>query len=77
VLESTSTGDVLIPSIHRCQECHTREPGGSEEHRGARFGGARTDCVECHLYHDHSREDFNGPLTISLTPREERLEADQ
>jgi hypothetical protein len=71
VLDSESTGDVLIPSIHRCQRCHTRETRTAEADREwSRFGGARTDCVECHRYHDHSRENFNGPLTISLTPRE-------
>jgi hypothetical protein len=70
VLESESTGDVLIPSINRCQRCHTRESRSAESDREwSRFGGARTDCVECHRYHDHSRENFNGPLTISLTPR--------
>jgi hypothetical protein len=69
VLASESTGDVLIPSIERCQQCHTRQHHSNGQGTWARFGGARTDCVECHLYHNHSEENFNGPLTISLSRR--------
>jgi hypothetical protein len=50
---STETKDVLLPSITTCRECH----------RG--LAGARSGCVECHLYHDPVRtRDLNGPLTI-------------
>ncbi|MBW3540368.1 MAG: cytochrome c3 family protein [Planctomycetes bacterium] len=70
VVDSASTGDVLIPSIERCQKCHTREIHADVEDREwARFGGARTSCVECHNYHDHREEDFNGPLNVQLRRR--------
>jgi hypothetical protein len=37
-----------------CRECHQPR------------GGARTGCVECHLYHDKTKErDPNGPLTVN------------
>ena len=52
---SSQTSDVLMPSIESCRKCH----GPS--------GRARSDCVECHSYHDKSRErDFNGPLSVGL-----------
>jgi hypothetical protein len=50
---STETADVLLPSISTCRTCHRAS------------GGARTGCVECHLYHDKTLErDPNGPRTI-------------
>lgn len=50
---STETADVLLPSISLCRECHRRP------------GGARTNCTECHVYHDKARErDLDGRLTI-------------
>jgi hypothetical protein len=39
---STQTADVLLPSIESCRECHGPSPG------------ARSDCVQCHVYHDQS-----------------------
>ena len=58
---STQTSDVLLPSIESCRKCH-----GPKD-------GAKSDCVECHLYHDKSRErDFSGRLSIGqtgMTPR--------
>jgi hypothetical protein len=45
---STQTSDVLLPSIKVCQQCHTASRGNT--------GGARTDCVECHRYHNHASE---------------------
>jgi len=52
-LASTQTSDVLLPRIESCRKCH-----GPND-------GARSDCVECHQYHDKSRErDFTGPLPI-------------
>jgi len=51
--QSTATTDVLLPSLATCHECHRAG------------GGARSGCVECHLYHDKSLErDLNGPFTI-------------
>jgi predicted CXXCH cytochrome family protein len=49
---SERTSDVLLPNQQSCVRCH--QPGL-----------ARSDCVECHRYHDRSRErSFNGPETI-------------
>jgi predicted CXXCH cytochrome family protein len=51
--KSTDTVDVLMPEVKVCRACHSAA------------GGARTSCVECHLYHDKSQErDPNGLLTI-------------
>lgn len=52
-VESCSTGDVLIPGIGLCRECHATHPKGDgrRERSDARVKGARTRCVECHTYH--------------------------
>ena len=42
--QSTKTSDVNLPVAAFCRECHHAE------------GGARSDCVECHLHHDRARE---------------------
>jgi hypothetical protein len=50
---STETADVLLPSIATCRECHTPQ------------AGAGTGCVQCHRYHDKSRERTpDGPFKI-------------
>jgi predicted CXXCH cytochrome family protein len=50
---SKETTDVLLPSANVCRECH--RPAA----------GARSGCVECHIYHDKSKDrDLNGPFTI-------------
>ncbi len=55
---SQETTDVLLPSITTCRECHRDS------------GGARSGCVECHLYHDKTRDrDLNGPFTIQELTR--------
>jgi hypothetical protein len=46
--QSRDTADVLLPGIKACVECHRES------------GGARSSCVECHLYHDRSRERRRG-----------------
>jgi hypothetical protein len=43
--DSTKTSDLLLPTIDDCRKCH-----------GSAAAGARADCLECHLYHDRSRE---------------------
>ncbi len=54
---SRDTADVLLPGINSCRKCHEA-------------GGARMSCVECHRYHDKTRErDPNGPLTIEQLVR--------
>lgn len=50
---SKETTDVLLPSVTVCRECHRAR------------GGARTGCVECHVYHDKTRErDPSGPFAV-------------
>ena len=41
---STETADILLPGIDTCMKCHKPE------------GGASAACVECHLYHDRSKQ---------------------
>ncbi|MEI6235288.1 MAG: hypothetical protein WCT04_19690 [Planctomycetota bacterium] len=43
---SEKTSQVLLPSMQQCQICH-------------KPGNARSDCIECHIYHDktHSKQD--------------------
>lgn len=51
--QSIETKDVLLPSIASCRECHRSS------------AGARSGCVECHLYHDKAKaRDLNGPFTV-------------
>src|SRR5262245_50711476 len=51
--KSTDTADVLLPKMAVCQECHRES------------GGARAGCVECHIYHDRSKERSpDGPHTV-------------
>jgi hypothetical protein len=45
---STKNTDVLIPNIDNCMQCHAPQRGSGS----AVQGGARTDCVECHRYHN-------------------------
>jgi hypothetical protein len=48
---SKLTSDVLLPTMDICRECHA--PGS----------GAKSDCAECHLYHDHVRDHrLTGPF---------------
>ena len=51
---SERTTDVLVPSIASCRNCHF-EPGG-----------ARAQCLTCHLYHDKTQAQNPGdqPYTI-------------
>jgi len=49
VASSRKTSDVLMPTIATCRSCHSSHPTAK------RFAfaavGARSDCVECHVYH--------------------------
>ena len=54
ILESESTGDVLLPEIDVCRKCH------SDNVTQLDAIPARTDCVECHTY--HKREFETGTL---------------
>ncbi len=51
IYRSSDTGDVLIPKIAVCNVCHSASP---VEKNG--LSGARTDCVECHVYHKREFE---------------------
>jgi hypothetical protein len=51
--KSTETTDVLMAKIEVCRACHQPR------------GGARSGCVECHIYHDRGRErPPDGPLSV-------------
>jgi predicted CXXCH cytochrome family protein len=49
VNKSSSTGDVLIPSIRVCLKCHSSDQ--AERSPDLKIAGARSNCVECHVYH--------------------------
>jgi hypothetical protein len=52
---STTSRDVLMPTIETCRKCHTASGTGS----------ARTGCVECHTYHPHAEQRrFRGEKSI-------------
>jgi hypothetical protein len=52
---STRTSDALMPRIDSCRHCHS-----------GRADGARSNCVECHGYHDRTHEAApSGRMTIS------------
>jgi hypothetical protein len=53
VSASRASRDVLLPRIDSCRQCHNPQVG------------ARSDCAECHLYHDRRHErPFDGKLTV-------------
>ncbi len=58
IYSSSSTGDILMPGIALCKSCHNALPA---EESGQ--GGARTDCLECHVYH---KRDFEKPRNWDL-----------
>ncbi len=62
--ESFDTGDVLMPAIESCRHCHTPTPSERA------LGSARSDCVECHLYHDHTLDPLEKGLNLLLEPIE-------
>lgn len=49
VASSRRTSDVLMPAIATCRGCHSPRPTAKRFARAA--WGARSDCVECHVYH--------------------------
>lgn len=69
VYESASTGDVLMPSRQLCVKCHRTGQAEQIGQGDSHLLGARVDCVECHGYHDYSKEDFDGNLKLDLTSR--------
>jgi hypothetical protein len=52
---SAVSGDVLLPDINTCFECHS-----PQSYRDGKIrGGARFDCTECHRYH-HGENPLQG-----------------
>lgn len=47
---SHQSGDVLLPTVKECLECHSPRRAGAEAR--TRQGGASFDCTECHRYHN-------------------------
>jgi hypothetical protein len=45
--ESEKTSDVLLPNINVCQSCHNPDSSSAT---------AASNCFECHVYHDWSKE---------------------
>ena len=50
--QSAFTTDILLPGIANCRACHSTE------------GGAKTDCVECHRFHDRELAVFKPGRSI-------------
>jgi hypothetical protein len=51
IFESRSTGDVLMPRLESCRQCHAEEPSA-----GVGLKNAGTECVTCHKYHQRQFE---------------------
>lgn len=50
---SAKTSDVLMPTLQSCQRCHNQA------------AGVRSDCAECHSYHDRKiKHDLHKSMTI-------------
>jgi hypothetical protein len=74
-VKSSQTADILLPSIELCRKCHSSSPEQPRGEARIRHQGARTDCVECHTYHDHARDDYTSPLNTVLGPSKLGLDA--
>ena len=74
-VQSSQTADILLPSIELCRKCHSSTPDQPNGEARARHLGARADCVECHTYHDHARDDYTAPLNSVLSPSTVGLDA--
>ncbi len=72
VYQSTATGDVLMPKKELCVKCHRTGQVEQSDQGDSHLLGARVDCVECHGYHDYSKEDFDGNLKLDLTIRRDQ-----
>jgi hypothetical protein len=60
--KSDRTSDVLLPGIATCRSCH-EQPG---LFRLTSAGRARAECAECHVYHRHELENYDGRLGVDL-----------
>lgn len=45
---------VMLPTIDNCRECHTPKPTQEVSNKG---WAARSDCTECHIYHQGLRRE--------------------
>ncbi len=61
---SRKTSDVLMPAIATCRGCHSPSPTSKRFAKAT--NGARSDCVECHVY--HGREGAKSSSALS-SPR--------
>ena len=65
VAVSRRTSDILMPSIATCRDCHAARPTNTQFARAT--VGARSDCVECHVYHGRDgRKRSRGPARTTL-----------
>lgn len=53
---SHQTSDIMLPGVAKCRNCHTISSAT------AGSGSARSDCVECHIYHSRTGAPFRGVL---------------
>lgn len=60
-LASESSGDILMPKLASCRQCH----GARTAPAAAAHTGARANCVDCHDYHQHG-ERGTGKLDVWL-----------
>lgn len=51
--DSSANSDVLLPKLASCQRCHN-----------PRVDGARSDCAECHTYHNWPSQPLPGHMSI-------------
>jgi hypothetical protein len=66
VLERTQTSDILLPRIEDCRKCHS---DASSADKGTAVGAVRSQCIDCHAYHDRREETLAGSLTTDLKPQ--------
>jgi len=58
--KSETSSELLLPSIDTCKRCHNPQVG------------ARSDCAECHLYHNRKKDrGLDGSFTIEKCLRQE------
>lgn len=66
--QSKDTGDAMLPKVELCRKCHSKHPEQPPGQSPSRYFGARNDCVECHVYHDHREDRFTGTLDPLFQP---------
>lgn len=56
ISKSTETSDLSLPGIETCRDCHVEEE---------RAGYVRSDCAQCHVYHEALEVPANRKQTLS------------